>query len=129
MVMTTRIEGDPINAAWRAQCADCGLTTIDLGPLSAEDAAELASQYPETKRPLAEACIARAAGNPLFLDQLLRNAEENAEQGVPGSVQSIVQTRMDRLGPTDRLAIQASAVLGQRFAAGAVGFMIGDRWV
>lgn len=125
VVMTTRTEGDPVDAAWRAKILGCPLTTIDLGPLGQADAAELARQYLETNQKLAEACIARAAGNPLFLDQLLRNAEENAEHGVPGSVQSIVQTRVDNLDPTDRLAIHASAVLGQRFTADAVGFMIG----
>ena len=126
MLMTSRIEGDPIDATWRAKVWRCPLTTIDLGPLSEADAAELAKQYLETNDALAQACIARAAGNPLFLDQLLRNAEENAEQGVPGSVQSIVQTRIDNLDPGDRRAIQAAAVLGQRFRAATVAAMIDD---
>ena len=47
----------------------------------------------------ARRCVERAAGNPLFLEQLLRHAEESAEAGVPGSVQSLVQARMDRLDP------------------------------
>ena len=126
MLMTSRIEGDPIDAAWRAKVRDCPFTTIDLGPLSEADAAELAKQYLAANDALAQACIARAAGNPLFLDQLLRNAEENAEQGVPGSVQSIVQTRIDNLDPGDRRAIQAAAVLGQRFLAATVAAMIED---
>jgi hypothetical protein len=46
--------------------------------------------------------VARAAGNPLFLEQLLRHAEENAEAGVPGSVQNLVQARLDRLEAEDR---------------------------
>ena len=57
----------------------------------------------------------RAAGNPLFLEQLLYHAEEIAEAGVPGSVQSLVQARIDRLDPADRAALQAASVLGQRF--------------
>ena len=126
MLMTSRIEGDPIDAAWRAKVRNCPFTTIDLGPLSEADAADLAKQYLETNEALAQACIARAAGNPLFLDQLLRNAEANAEQGVPGSVQSIVQTRIDSLDPGDRRAIQAAAVMGQRFQAATVAAMIDD---
>ena len=124
MLMTSRVEGDPIDAGWRAKIRDRPLTTIDLGPLNAEDAADLAKHYLDTTDELARACIARAAGNPLFLDQLLRNAEENAEHGVPGSVQSIVQARTDNLDPKDRLAIQAAAVLGQRFTATVVATMI-----
>jgi tetratricopeptide (TPR) repeat protein len=64
---------------------------------------------------LAQRCIQRAAGNPLFLDQLLRHAEESADARVPGSIRSLVQARLDRLAPPDRQALQAASVLGQRF--------------
>ncbi len=126
MLMTSRIEGDPISRAWRAKVRRCPLTTIDLGPLNDADAADLAKEYRDANDALAQACIARAAGNPLFLDQLLRNARENAEHAVPGSVQSIVQARLDHLGDGDRRAIQAAAVLGQRFLAATVAAMVGD---
>jgi tetratricopeptide (TPR) repeat protein len=70
-------------------------------------------------------CVERAAGNPLFLEQLLCHAEENARAaGVPGSVQSLVQARMDRLDPTDKQALQAASVLGQRFGADVLGFIL-----
>ena len=59
----------------------------------------------------------RAAGNPLFLEQLLRHAEEGADVAVPGSVRSLVQARLDRLEPADKAALQAASVLGQRFDA------------
>ena len=126
MVMTTRLEGDPIDGGWRAGARDCPLTTIDLGPLTEQDASQLARRYLDANQALAKACIERAAGNPLFLDQLLRNAEGNAERGVPGSVQSIVQARMDHLEPKDRAAVEAAAVLGQRFSAETVAYLIDD---
>ena len=70
-------------------------------------------------------CVERAAGNPLFLEQLLCHAEENARAaGVPGSVQSLVQARMDRLDPADKQALQAASVLGQRFGADVLGFIL-----
>ena len=34
---------------------------------------------------------------------------------MPGSVQSLVQARLDRLDPADKAALQAASVLGQRF--------------
>ncbi|SMF12114.1 Tetratricopeptide repeat-containing protein [Tistlia consotensis] len=125
MVMTTRIEGDPIDVAWRALVRDCPFTTIDLGPLRPEDAMALAGQYAAASAETARACIERAAGNPLFLDQLLQNAFESGAAGVPGSVQSIVQSRMDKLAPVDRDALQAAAVFGQRFTAAAVAHALG----
>ena len=36
---------------------------------------------------------------------------------MPGSVQSLVQARLDRLDPADKAALQAASVLGQRFDA------------
>lgn len=116
LVMTSRIEAGPLDKeAWRAEAADEAPLTIDLGPLGAADARALARPFLETNAALAERCVERAAGNPLFLEQLLRNAEEDAGAGVPGSVQSLVQARLDRLEAADKTALQAASVLGQRF--------------
>ena len=87
--------------------------TIDLGPLRASEALSLAGGFIDTSQRLALACIERAAGNPLFLEQLLRNAEEGSEDVVPASIQSLVLARMDRLAARDRLAFQTAAVIGQ----------------
>ena len=115
LVTTSRVEGDPVDAAWRARCGDVPLTTLDLGPLRREEALRLAGNYLDTTRKLALACIERAAGNPLFLEQLVRSAEEGHEGRVPASVQSLVLARMDRLPERDRRAFQAASVIGQRF--------------
>jgi hypothetical protein len=32
LVMASRLEGDPLDEAWRAETAGTSLTTIDLGP-------------------------------------------------------------------------------------------------
>ena len=72
----------------------------------------------------AEHCVERAAGNPLFLEQLLRNAEESHDVAVPGSVQSLVQARIDRLDPIDKTAVQVASVLGQRFERAALAHLL-----
>ncbi|MGH6902594.1 MAG: adenylate/guanylate cyclase domain-containing protein, partial [Geminicoccaceae bacterium] len=115
LVMTSRIEGDPLDHAWRAQLAGSPLMTIDLGPLRPEEATALAGAYLDANADFARRCIERAAGNPLFLEQLLRHAEQSSA-GVPGSVQSLVQARIDQLAAADKQALQAAAILGQRFA-------------
>ena len=43
---------------------------------------------------------------------------------MPGSVQSLVQARLDRLDPADKQALQAASVLGQRFGADVLGFIL-----
>ena len=117
LVMTTRSEGDPLDQAWRAEAGDSPLLTIDLGPLDPAAARALAEPFLAANAALAERCVRRAAGNPLFLEQLLRHAEEGADVAVPGSVRSLVQARLDRLDPADKAALQAASVLGQRFDA------------
>jgi class 3 adenylate cyclase len=116
LVMTSRVEGDPLDLAWRASCRGTPFETIDLGPLRHDEALSLAGSFIDATQRVALACIERAAGNPLFLEQLLRSAEEGREDAVPASVQSLVLARMDRLAPRDRQAFQAAAVIGQRFA-------------
>ena len=116
LVMTSRIEGDPIGHAWRSSTAPTPLTTIDLSALRRDDAMALAAEFFDATNQFAMSCVERADGNPLFLEQLLRSAETATKDSVPGSVQSIVQARVDALEPHDKQAILAASVLGQRFS-------------
>jgi class 3 adenylate cyclase/tetratricopeptide (TPR) repeat protein len=120
LVMTSRIEGDPLDHAWRASIGGSPLVTIDLQPLRAPEANALAAAYFDANSDFARRCIERAAGNPLFLEQLLRHAKGAAETAVPGSVQSLVQARIDQLDPFNKQALQAAAIFGQRFALDAL---------
>ncbi len=126
LVMTSRVEGDPLDQAWRASLGGSPLTTMDLQPLRAAEAEELAGGLVETGSSFVRDCIARAEGNPLFLEQLLHNAEEGALTEVPGSIQSLVLARMDRLEHHDKQALQAASVLGQRFAPDALRSLLED---
>ena len=116
LVMTSRIEGDPIDEAWRGAARGSPLLTMDLGPLRRQEAIALAGSALTAMPRLALACIERAEGNPLFLEQLLRIAEETAAATLPGSIQSLVLARVDRLDPLDKRALQAASILGQRFS-------------
>jgi class 3 adenylate cyclase len=115
LVMSSRIEGDPLSQSWRAQAGSTPMITIDLGPLRHDDAMTLAAEFFDASSKFAETCVERAEGNPLFLEQLLRSTQTAGEAQVPGSVQSIVQARMDALEGADKQALQAASVLGQRF--------------
>jgi tetratricopeptide (TPR) repeat protein len=125
LIMTTRLEGDPLDQAWRNAAQDCAVVTIDLAPLRDAEAAALAGTFGEAQSAFAETCIARAGGNPLFLEQLLLNAEETDDSEVPGSIQSLVLARIDRLAATDKRALQAASVIGQRFSPVLLGHLLG----
>jgi hypothetical protein len=66
LVMTSRVEGDQLDSAWRASCRNTPFATIDLGPLRKEDALDVAGSFIDATHTVALTCIARADGNLLF---------------------------------------------------------------
>ncbi|MFO0990557.1 MAG: adenylate/guanylate cyclase domain-containing protein [Hyphomicrobiales bacterium] len=125
LVMTSRFENDPLDQAWRARAGASSLITIDLAPLNAAEAVALATPFLAANAEFARLCIARAAGNPLFLDQLLKNMVEGEGGAVPPTIQSLMQERLDRLDPAAKTVIQAASVLGQHFEGDALAHMLG----
>ncbi len=117
LMMTSRIEGDQIDRQWLSGIEGSPFFTIELGPLRRQDSIALIGEFIDTDDELAESCLERASGNPLFLEQLLRNAQEGTGESLPDSIQSLVLARMDRLEPEDKRALQAASVIGQRFDA------------
>jgi class 3 adenylate cyclase/tetratricopeptide (TPR) repeat protein len=81
--------------------------------------------------PLAENILARAAGNPFFMEELVRAlVEAGSLEGtrgcyrlvkpaedviLPATVQSVVAARIDHLGDLNKSVLQAAAVLGKEF--------------
>jgi len=126
LVVTSRLEGDPIDQAWRATTGGAPIITMDIGPLRIEEAMELAGDIVAAGHRLQSVVIERAEGNPLFLEQLLYNADTNHDTSIPGSIQSLMLARMDKLGAVDRYALQAASVIGQRFAVETLRHLIDD---
>lgn len=126
LLMTSRIEGDPLDKHWRASTQGTSLMTVDVGPLRPEEARILAGGLMEASNRIALNCIERAHGNPLFLEQLLRNAVESGVDKLPATIQSLILARMDRFLPRDKIALQAASIIGQRFALDALRFLADD---
>lgn len=125
LVMTSRLEGEPLDPAWRGAMHGASLLTLDLGPLRTEEALELSQQFGILDTGQIMRCIERAGGNPLFLEQLLRATSAGDEQ-IPHSVQSLVWASLDRLAPPDQVAVQAASVMGQRFTLAALRYVLDD---
>jgi class 3 adenylate cyclase/tetratricopeptide (TPR) repeat protein len=126
LLLTSRVQGDILDPAWRAGIGTAPFRALDLGPLSAVEARDLVFDFDGVDSKRAAACIERSGGNPLFLEQLLRSPDSGDGQAIPGSVQSVVQARIDGLSGSDRAALQAASVLGQRFTLDAVRHVAGD---
>jgi len=83
--------------------------------------------------------LARAEGNPLFLEELLGalvergvlrpdggvQLERLAEIGLPDTVQAVLASRIDLLPPTEKAALQSAAVIGRAFWPSAVRELLG----
>ncbi len=116
LVVTSRVEGDPLDMAWRSTTQGSPLTTIDLSPLRKNESMALIGEFMDSDSSFAAECIERAGGNPLFLEQFLHNADEGSMESLPDSIQSLVMARVDRLSPAAKQALQSASVIGQRFS-------------
>jgi tetratricopeptide (TPR) repeat protein len=62
--------------------------------------------------------LAKAEGNPLFLEELARTvAEQGGSQpalAVPDTIHAVLTERIDRLAPAEKQMLQAAAVVGQQ---------------
>ena len=126
LIMTTRFAGDPSVGDWRSALDDLPVCNIDLGPLSREDALRLAVGATSMSEALLRSCVERSEGNPLFLEQLLLNAGDVGAASLPGSIQALIQARMDWLLPDDKHALQAAAVWGLRVPLAALRHLLGE---
>lgn len=115
MILTSRMEGDPIDTNWRARTSEHPLVTWDLGPLRTEECLQMVNSIGNVGSGFAQMCVARAEGNPLFLEQLLLGGEKSKQADLPDSIKSLVLSRIDHLDSEDKMALRAASVLGQRF--------------
>ncbi|HXG74955.1 MAG TPA: tetratricopeptide repeat protein [Gaiellaceae bacterium] len=94
--------------------------TLRLEPLPPDDARALAEAAAGGRRLTEEelaALMERAAGNPLFLQELASTGEAVAAEELPESVEALVAARIDQLAPGDRALLRWASVLGVSFSA------------
>ena len=113
-----------------------GSEAIELAPLDGSQGSALTAALlgtdPSTAR-LATQVAERAAGNPFFAEEIVRDLLERnilegrrgeyvcrrdtAEVTVPATVQATIATRVDRLGAGAKRTLNIAAVIGSRFNA------------
>jgi class 3 adenylate cyclase len=111
-----------------------GAQTIALRPLSATQTTALTSELlgrDSSVRDLVEHIADRAAGNPFFVEEIVRDlAERGVLEGVrakytccadlsdirvPATLQAAIAARIDRLGAAAKRTLSAASVIGTRF--------------
>ena len=113
-----------------------GAQTIALAPLSDAETstlvAELLGPDPSVGE-IAEFIAKRAAGNPFFAEEIIRELAERGvlvgergsytcgtdvgEVAVPATLQATIGARIDRLSPAAKHTLSAGAVIGSRFSS------------
>lgn len=126
VVATTRIEGNRLDEDWLAQVAPTPVSTWVLGPLDEKDCRLFASAIAGDGFDI-ENAVRRSSGHPLYLEQLLRHGQEDTTSGLPHSIHTIIQARIDLLDMADRRATRAAAVLGQQIELDAIRHILEDR--
>lgn len=95
-------------------------TTLLLEPLSPEECVELITAHGGVEPVTEERILAAADGNPLFVEEMVALVQENGDVRIPGTVQALLQARLDQLGRDERRVMERGAVEGQIFHRGAV---------
>jgi class 3 adenylate cyclase/tetratricopeptide (TPR) repeat protein len=122
--------------AWAGAASDGRRTTIPLEALTPEESASLIATLVPDRAPAGgrlEAILRSAAGNPLFLEETVRMLAETGELDqagsevmdesavpVPGSIQGLIDSRLDLLPTRDRRLAQLASVVGLVFWSGLV---------
>jgi hypothetical protein len=113
-------------AEWSAGGDRADLLYLD--PLGADAIAQVVRNHASVDLPPADEqrIIESAQGNPLFAEQLLAafaNAETDA---IPASLRGLLATRIDRLGPGERVLLRAAAVAGDHLSSEALEVLAPD---
>jgi len=114
-----------------------GAQSIALAPLSDSETAALVTELLGPDRSvggLVTMIAERAAGNPFFVEEMVRELAERGvlrgnrsayvstvgagEVSVPATVQATIAARIDRLDPAAKRTLSAAAVIGSRFDPG-----------
>ena len=112
VLVTARADNGPAGPALTAS------HTWALDGLGADEVVELVGQVAAGRsvpHDVTREIVTRAAGNPLFAEELTE-AYLDAGEDVPAGLQALLTARLDRLGP-DRQLVQVAAVIGTRFDA------------
>jgi DNA-binding SARP family transcriptional activator len=107
------------------------MSSLIVAPMSDEDALRLLeSQRGDAalSHEVSARILVRAEGNPLFVEQLLAMSIEDPRwverPDIPGTMQSLLAARLDRLGPGERAFIERAALIGREFWPAAVAELL-----
>jgi class 3 adenylate cyclase/tetratricopeptide (TPR) repeat protein len=103
-----------------------GWQTLRLEPLPDVEATQLVAQLADLDEDTGSRVIARAEGNPLFVEELVAAIVEDPALELPPTLDALLSARLDRLQPTARAVIERGSIEGQTFHRGAIEALSDD---
>jgi len=105
--------------------------TLELEALAHDEAATLVRELAaKVDVPVdIDAVLAKAEGNPLFVEETIRALAEQPEgrqERIPDTLQALIAARIDRLPTVSRRLVQRAAVMGRVFLRGALTHLSPD---
>lgn len=127
LLLTTRPQNEPLSPTWRSKMQNTPLISFYLAALHEQEAIKMVRSFVHVDETGQRAIIERAEGNPLFLEQLVRNVGGvNETSKLPATLQSLVQSKLDKLPLNDRHAARAASIIGQCFSAELLCYLLDD---
>jgi hypothetical protein len=105
------------------------LRHVALAGLSDDETGRLAASRlgAEPDGELIAALVARTSGNPLFVEEILRDsAGDDATTALPETVRHLVRRRLERLSQPTRRVLAVAALLHDEFSAATLAAVAGD---
>jgi DNA-binding winged helix-turn-helix (wHTH) protein/class 3 adenylate cyclase/tetratricopeptide (TPR) repeat protein len=94
-------------------------TQMALQPLEPDDSRQVVRailRHTSLPAALEQQLLAKAEGNPFFLEELAHAVREQGSQqpvlAVPETIQAVIAARLDRLPPAEKQLLQTAAVIG-----------------
>ena len=101
---------------WMEKSYATQLALPRLGPADSRCVVQAVLHPAPVPEPLMQGMLAKAAGNPLFLEELAWTVREHGDlqlpPDVPATIQAVLAARIDRLPPAAKQVLQTAAVIG-----------------
>ena len=140
LVATERPEILDVRPTWGT--GQRNTTVLWLDPLSVDAVSRLLDEkLPELPEELRDVLVARADGNPFFLEELVGELVDSGvlvqseggwvvgrydpDAAIPDTVHAVLAARIDRLPAAEKTALQAGAVMGRVFSSAPVVHLLG----
>jgi class 3 adenylate cyclase/tetratricopeptide (TPR) repeat protein len=133
------LSGRPAPLPWLPRGAAETISIEGLASPETERMARSALGVDRVAEPLRELLVERGAGNPLYVEEIVRQLQETGgllvEDGearlrsgdvkVPAAIHDIIAARVDRLDEPVKVILQAGAVIGRRFGISLLSRVLG----